>query len=258
MILKEFDASPKAIINPEDLVTEVIADFPEVVVSCFARATFARLLSRYPHRLLTTTSVANMDIPIYELDYHGQKVGLFNAYVGAAGCVAVLEDLVAFGMTKLVLFGTCGILEHDIKETSIIVPTHALRDEGTSFHYLEASDEVVVNEKTYDLFIDYLKSEKISYSTGKVWTTDGIYRETVRKMQARKAMGAIAVDMECSAVAAWAHFRKMTVCHFFYAADHLSQEAWSPRSLDNTADLDEKDKIAEIALGFSRILRQIT
>ena len=93
------------------------------------------MLKRYKYRLLTKTSVANLDIPIYELDYHGRKLAVFNAYVGAAGCVAVLEDLVAMGMKKLILFGTCGILEEQVKETSIIVPTIAVRDEGTSFHY---------------------------------------------------------------------------------------------------------------------------
>jgi putative purine nucleoside phosphorylase len=86
MILSNFDDAKKAIINPEDLVA-AITDFPEIVVSCFARATFKRMLKRYKHRLLTKTSVANLDIPIYELDYHGRKLAVFNAYVGAAGCV---------------------------------------------------------------------------------------------------------------------------------------------------------------------------
>ncbi len=54
--------------------------------------------------------------------------------------------------------------------------------------------------------------------------------------------------MECSAVAAWADFRQVKVCHFFYAADHLSEENWDIRSLSNDADLDNKDKIAQLAI----------
>lgn len=253
MILSNFDDAKKAIINPEDLVAAV-PDFPEIVVSCFARATFKRMLKRYKYRLLTKTSVANLDIPIYELDYHGRKLAVFNAYVGAAGCVAVLEDLVAMGMKKLILFGTCGILEEQVKETSIIVPTIAVRDEGTSFHYAPAQNEISVNDRTLAKFLTYLQAENISFSKGKVWTTDGIYRETITKMKARKQEGCLAVDMECSAVAAWGQFREIAVCQFFYAADHLSEERWHPRSLGNEADLDEKDKIAEIALNFSTYL----
>ncbi|WP_019318995.1 nucleoside phosphorylase [Streptococcus mutans] len=240
MILSNFDDAKKAIINPEDLVA-AIPDFPEIVVSCFARATFKRMLKRYKYRLLTKTSVANLDIPIYELDYHGRKL-------------AVLEDLVAMGMKKLILFGTCGILEEQVKETSIIVPTIAVRDEGTSFHYSPAQNEISVNDRTLAKFLTYLQAENISFSKGKVWTTDGIYRETITKMKARKQEGCLAVDMECSAVAAWGQFREIAVCQFFYAADHLSEERWHPRSLGNEADLDEKDKIAEIALNFSTYL----
>ncbi|BBK81116.1 nucleoside phosphorylase [Streptococcus mutans] len=240
MILSNFDDAKKAIINPEDLVA-AITDFPEIVVSCFARATFKRMLKRYKYRLLTKTSVANLDIPIYELDYHGRKL-------------AVLEDLVAMGMKKLILFGTCGILEEQVKETSIIVPTIAVRDEGTSFHYAPAQNEISANDRTLAKFLTYLQAENISFSKGKVWTTDGIYREMITKMKARKQEGCLAVDMECSAVAAWGQFREIAVCQFFYAADHLSEERWHPRSLGNEADLDEKDKIAEIALNFSTYL----
>ena len=158
------------------------------------------------------------------------------------------------GMKKLILFGTCGILEEQVKETSIIVPTIAVRDEGTSFHYAPAQNEISANDRTLAKFLTYLQAENISFSKGKVWTTDGIYREMITKMKARKQEGCLAVDMECSAVAAWGQFREIAVCQFFYAADHLSEERWHPRSLGNEADLDEKDKIAEIALNFSTYL----
>ena len=94
----------------------------------------------------------------------------------------------------------------------------------------------------------------ISHTVGKVWTTDGIYRETAEKLYKRKKAGAICVDMECSAVAALANFRKISICHFFYAADHLSEEAWDMRNLANHADLDEKDKVANLAIQIALAL----
>ena len=168
--------------------------------------------------------------------------------------MAILEDLIAFGMKKLVLFGTCGVLDEDIKETSIIVPHTAIRDEGTSYHYLPASDEIEVNVGLRDFLLSFLTKNKISHSTGKVWTTDGIYRETAAKLRTRKDAGAICVDMECAAVAALAVFREISVCHFFYAADHLSEEAWDMRNLANHADLDEKDKVANLAIQLALAL----
>ncbi|MEY8461803.1 nucleoside phosphorylase [Streptococcus merionis] len=250
MILTAFDSEKQAIINPEDLVDK-IEGFPKVVVSCFARETFGRMVADFKGQEIARTSIANQEIPIYVAELAGQKIGLFNSVVGAPACVAILEDLVAMGMETLVLFGTCGVLDDDIKETSIIVPTMAIRDEGTSFHYAPVSDEILLNQGTQEHLLAFLEKNQISYATGKVWTTDGIYRETVGKLNRCKELGAICVDMEASAVAAWADFREVSVCHFFYAADHLSEEDWDPRTLSNTADLDEKDKIAAFAMALA-------
>ena len=60
--------------------------------------------------------------------------------------------------------------------------------------------------------------------------------------------------MECSAVAALAAFRGIQACQFFYAADHLSEEAWDMRNLANHADLDEKDKVANLAIQIALAL----
>lgn len=253
MILEEFDNNRRAIINPEDLI-EALPGFPETVVSCFDHATFERMLADFQHDLLTSTSMANIEIPIYRIVVKGTPIALFNAPVGASACVAILEDLIAFGMKKLVLFGTCGVLDETIKETSIIVPQMAIRDEGTSYHYLPASDEIEVNVGLHDFLTSFLTDKGISHTVGKVWTTDGIYRETAEKLYKRKKAGAICVDMECSAVAALANFRKISICHFFYAADHLSEEAWDMRNLANHADLDEKDKVANLAIQIALAL----
>lgn len=144
MILEEFDQNRKAIINPEDLIMP-ISDFPSTAVSCFARETFKRLLENFNHEWITTTSMANIEIPIYRIFVGGRDLALFNAPIGASACVAILEDLIAFGMKKMVLFGTYGVLDEDIKDTSLIIPTVAIRDEGASYHYQVASDEIEVN-----------------------------------------------------------------------------------------------------------------
>ena len=97
MILEEFDENRQAIINPEDMV-EALPNFPETVVSCFARETFKRMLADFQHELLASTSMANIEIPIYKVFVEEREIALFNAPVGAAACIAILEDLPAFGM----------------------------------------------------------------------------------------------------------------------------------------------------------------
>lgn len=250
MIINSFDNSRKAIINPED-INSPIKGFPKTVITCFARETFNRILEELPHREIARTSVANLEIPIYELEFKEQKIGFFNAYVGASACVAILEDIIVFGMENLIVFGTCGVLDSSIEETSIIIPRSAIRDEGTSFHYSEASFEIAVNTKFHEEFKSFLNRQAVSYTEGKVWTTDGIYRETVDKMLEHKRNGAICVDMECSAIAALSKFRNINHFQFFYSADNLDAEVWEARSLGNSEDLEKKDKIAYIAMEFA-------
>lgn len=250
MIINSFDNSRKAIINPED-INSPIKGFPKTVITCFARETFNRILEELPHREIARTSVANLEIPIYELEFKGQKIGFFNAYVGASACLAILEDIIVFGMENLIVFGTCGVLDSSIEETSIIIPRSAIRDEGTSFHYSEVSSEIAVNTKFHEEFKSFLDRQAVSYTEGKVWTTDGIYRETVDKMLEHKRNGAICVDMECSAIAALSKFRNINHFQFFYSADNLDAEVWEARSLGNSEDLEKKDKIAYIAMEFA-------
>ncbi|MBJ8325767.1 nucleoside phosphorylase [Streptococcus pacificus] len=253
MILTEFDATKKAIINPEDIIAPM-KDFPRTVITCFARETFKRLLHQFSHEVLTTTTMANMEIPIYVLTIEGTRIGFFNSYVGAAGCVAILEDLIAMGMKNLLVFGTCGVLDATIEETSIIIPRSAIRDEGTSYHYLKASREVAVNQAFLSEMTTFLDKEKISYQIGKVWTTDGIYRETATKMKQRKSQGAICVDMECSAIAAMSQFRGINHAQLFYSADNLDTKVWDERTLSNHADLERKDQIGQLAIRLATTL----
>lgn len=247
MLLHEFDPNPIAVINPSDIHTPV-EGCPKAAVSCFERKTFGRMAERLGAEPFALTKCANMEIPVYRAEYKGIKIALYQAYVGAAGCVGMLEDLFASGVEKLVLFGSCGVLDRSIRNCGIIIPTSALRDEGTSFHYAPPSDEMEVNLKYREEFIEILDRHKCSYTMGKVWTTDAFYRETADKMARRKSQGCICVDMECSAVAALAQFRGKEVFHFFHGADNLDGESWDKRGLGSEHDLTEKDKIAQLAL----------
>ena len=86
MLLEEFDANRQAIINPQDL-HQPIEGFPKVVISCFSRVTFARLLENYDHEVIARTSMANFEVLVYGITIGDQQIGAFNAPVGAASCV---------------------------------------------------------------------------------------------------------------------------------------------------------------------------
>ena len=86
-----------------------------------------------------------------------------------------------------------------------------------------------------------------AYAEGLTWTVDAFYRETRGKVEARKAAGAICVEMECAAMQAMCDFRGVEYFQFLYAGDNLDHTTWDPRSLSGTARLADKEKIALLA-----------
>lgn len=254
LVLEEFDYSKEAVINPWNIY-EPIEGMPKVLVSCFADTTFERMLGLFSEaEVAATAHDAAHSYPVYKVIYKDKEIGLMKMPVGAPAAIGCLEDVFQFGVEKVVLFGTCGVLDSSIKDCSVIVPNRAVRDEGISFHYAPPSNEIMVNMGTKERFADFLEEKGWHYTEGKVWTTDAFYRETERKVARRKEMGCVAVDMECASVAAVAQFRNKQVLQFFYAADVVGAEEWDSRSLGNHEGLDEKDKIAWLALEFAKVM----
>ena len=247
MILTEFDPNKIAVINPHGIVNTV-EGMPRVAVTCYAKETFERMIAGFEPEQTASTFTANGIIPVYKVTYKGVEIALFMNDVGAPASAALMEDVYQMGAEKIIIFGTCGVLDKSIDDCAIIIPNSAMRDEGTSYHYAPASDEIPVNEKYISVFTGMLDELQIKYTVGKTWTTDAIYRETADKIKHRKEQGCICVDMECSADAAVAQFRGKDLVQFFYAADNLDAEEWDVRSLSNSAKLEEKDRIATIAL----------
>ena len=141
MLLDEFDKETNAVLNP-DMVTERIENFPEVTISCFSRKLFNNVLETFDAKKITEIH-SSVDLnPVYEVEYKGKSFALFQSFVGEPLCVAQYEDLMAIGSKRLILLGNCGVLDKTIEDCGIIIPTAALRDEGTSFHYAEPSDVI--------------------------------------------------------------------------------------------------------------------
>lgn len=248
MLLHEFDPAEKAIFNPA-MVFEPIASMPKVAVSCFSFVTFERMLALFPEaEIIAEMKCASQRFPVYKVRYRNVELALYMSGVGAPQCVGEQEEIYAMGVDTLVLFGTCGVLDRNIADCAIILPEAALRDEGTSYHYAPPSDEIAVNVHHADLFRNLMAEMQVSCVTGKVWTTDSMYRETREKTARRKAAGCVCVDMECASVAAVAQFRGKEALHFFYAADNLDGEKWDKRSLGNDENLLAKDRIALLAM----------
>jgi len=230
MLLQEFDPAKTAVLNPSDLVAPV-EGFPTCCAVAFSSRITECFAEKSGAKQIAALHPAFGDLPIYEAVHRGQRVAFFTSFPGAPASVNALEDVAALGARHFVYFGSCGALDRALTAGKIIVPTAALREEGTSLQYLPASDEIALDAENVNTVLSVMARHGIAYAAGKVWTTDAFYRETPDKVRRRREAGAIAVDMECSALAAAAAFRGLRFAEFFYAADLLDGAAWEMRDL---------------------------
>ena len=149
-----------------------------------------------------------------------QKICLVQAPVGAPAAVQILDWLISYGVREVVSAGSCGSLV-DYAENVFLVPYKALRDEGTSYHYLPPSRYVDVSERSRRAILQTLQAHNLPYHEVKTWTTDGFFRETKTKVASRKQEGCAVVEMECSALAACAQMRGIVWGEILYTADTL-------------------------------------
>lgn len=247
MILTEFDECKTSTFDPFE-VENVVPNFPKIGISCFSEKLMNRYVEIFNGEKISEICSANGRIPVYKIKYKDIDIALFMSRVGAPACTVSYEEVLAMGLEKLIMFGTCGVLDRNIDDLAIIIPTSAVRDEGTSYHYVKASDEIEVNEKYRDKFKEILDKNGVSYVEGKVWTTDAPYRETRDKVLKRKEQGCVCVEMECASMSAVAKFRNKDFFEFFYAADNLDSDKWDKRSLGNDARLSDKEKTIYLAL----------
>lgn len=246
MLLLQFDETKNAIIDP-DMVHHAVPDFPETVVSVFSHYLFASVLNFLGGKVIAQTHDVDGIWPVYEVSYKGKRFAFYKARLGAPACVGSFEDVIPMGAKRIILLGNCGVLDRRIKDCGIIIPTRAIRDEGTSYHYAPAGDYIDVNTKYVEDFISVLEEFGYPYIKGITWSTDAFYRETRAKVESRKKMGAVCVEMECAAMQAMCNFRNVEFFQFLYAGDNLDHSSWDPRSLSGTTRLEDKEKIALLA-----------
>ena len=242
-IIDSFDNKTDAVINPSQIAPP-IANFPKVAVVAFGERMITALREHYSPEQIDEM-VACISIPIYKVNFERKDIAVYCSTVGGPAAGGLLEEMISKGCEKFVFFGSCGVLDRALAAKSIIVPTAAYRDEGTSYHYAPPSDYIEI--PTAPKLAGILSELKLPHVSGKTWTTDAIYRETRGNMEKRKNDGCITVEMECASIMAVAQFRDVEVYQYLYAADSLDEVEWDARTLGSLTQ-DAREKFLHIAL----------
>ncbi|MHC4114446.1 MAG: nucleoside phosphorylase [Planctomycetota bacterium] len=166
---------------------------------------------------------------------------------GASTAVMTLEELIAFGIKKFVNLGTAGGLQQHMKIGDIVICDRAIRDEGTSDHYLPVEKYAFSCPELTERLCTAFERKGIQYSKGTSWTTDAPYRETIGELRQYCADGVTTVEMEASALFAVSTYRGVSVSAVFAISDILSEEDWN-QGYHSEEKLESLKQIFEVTL----------
>jgi uridine phosphorylase len=234
----DFDASRKAIIEPGEIIQP--RDYARRVVFCFFYDVIADLVKSgkavQVDRLISEIG----ENPIYQMEFEGKPFMLVHPGVGAPLAAAFLEEMIARGCDKFVACGGAGVLDPNFKVGHVLIPTEAVRDEGTSYAYLPAGQAALPSAHAVEVLQAVLEKHQVPHDRVKAWTTDAIYRETPARVRLRRRQGCSVVEMEAAAFFAVAQFRGVEFGQYLYGGDSVQESGWDDRQWDKRVTIRER------------------
>lgn len=183
---------------------------PESVVFTYAR--FELYLAAHPELYTPNHMLGTGPGRFFLVNGTDGRVGVNCLGIGAPAAVAQLEVQAELGVNRCISIGTAGGFQADQEPGEVVLLTSAVRDEGTSYHYLPAGVDAVPDS---DLTVRYsvaLETAGLVHTTGATVTTDAPYRTTPEEIRHHRGTGARSVEMEAAALFALGRARNLPVC----------------------------------------------
>lgn len=248
LAILEFDDNSESVIMPNHENLDL--KLPDKCVYAFLEDETDQYALKNEGKLLGHFESATKTYPIYKINHKGHDLCLVQAPVGSAPAAQLLDWLIGYGVREIISTGTCGSLI-DIAESTFLVPVRALRQEGTSFHYVYPSRYIDINPRAVSAIERVFRQRGLKYKEVMTRTTDGFFRETKDLVEYRVNEGCAVVEMECSALAAVSQMRKAIWGEILFTADTLAdvenydQRNWARDSFAYALEL-AMDAVIEI------------
>jgi purine-nucleoside phosphorylase len=159
-------------------------------------------------------------------EVESRSTSLAGPFLGAPQAVMVMEKMIALGAKRIFIFGWCGSLQPDLAIGDIVIPVHAISEEGTSKHYPIGRRKPGTDQELNRILERALDEYGLPFRKGTVWTTDAPYRETASKVKTFGEKGVLAVEMELSALMTLAVYRSVKLSGLLIVSDELFELHW--------------------------------
>lgn len=160
---------------------------------------------------------------LYNVKENDFEYAVLGCAVGSSFAVLIAEQLFVSGCKLLISVTSAGIINPTESDSKFILIEEALRDEGTSYHYIPPSETSNINPALFNHLISYYDTTHLSMGSGISWTTDAPYRETKTAIAEAKKLNAVCVEMEAAALYAFAKAKKKDVLCFAHLTNTMAQ-----------------------------------
>ncbi|MHA1595784.1 MAG: nucleoside phosphorylase [Candidatus Baldrarchaeia archaeon] len=201
-----------------------------VCIGCFE----SRILKKLVEKTGAVREENWIDNRLYTFSMKGEIISIRKFDWGAPAAVHNLELLIAAGARYFIVFGGAGAIQEDLKPGDLVIATRAIRDEGTSYHYLPPSRFVDASAMVIEALKEACRVSNADYREGTVWTTDAIFRERRDVLERYKSWGVLACEMEAAALYAVSKFRGVEAGVLLYISDSIAGDKWTPFFVDET------------------------
>ena len=152
---------------------------------------------------------------------------------GAPIVVELAEELAVMGAKKMILMTWAGALQPNLKAGDIVVCNRALRDDGTSQHYLPPGRYIDGDAPLAGQLVEAIKARGGQCSQGTTWTTAAPYRETREEVRQYQSEGVQVVEMETAGLFTIGKVREIPAAAVMVVMDSLATLEWKvPEKLD--------------------------
>ncbi len=205
--------------NPAAAVREV----PPSVIVCFQRHALRFLVDRHRGK-----KISGFLSEFYRLRRTDSPIGVVGSLgIGAPAAVFILEWLAALGVRNFLAIGFAGGLLERMNAGHLVVCERAVRDEGTSHHYLRDARYALPDEELKNAIARRLEDKGFPFETGGSWTTDAPFRETMAEVEHYASEGVLTVEMEAAAMFAVAESLGLRCAAAFSVGDSLKEGRWN-------------------------------
>jgi len=158
---------------------------------------------------------------MYNFTHGGIEFGIVGTAVGASFAVLVAEEMFASGCELLLSMTSAGQIVANGQPPYFVLIERALRDEGTSYHYLPPTPYSWLDPKLMECLKNVFDESQPPVFVGSTWTTDAPFRETEAAIAFCRAEGILGVEMEGSALYAFAEAKNHPVVCFAHITNQM-------------------------------------